>query len=44
MLCQHLVVVGRRDLQMGADLPVGDGIDLQRLHSHLARRGIGIEI
>ena len=44
ILRQHLVIVGRRDLQVCSDLPVGDGIDLQRLKRRDTGLVIGVEI
>ena len=44
ILLQHLVIVGRRNFQVGTDLPVGDGIDLQRLQRRDTGLVIGIEI
>ena len=41
---QHLVVVGRRDLQVCADLPMGNGIDLQRFKRRNTGLVIGVEV
>ena len=41
---QHLVIVGCWNLQMCANLPVGNGIDLQRFKRRDTRLVIGVEV
>ena len=41
---QHLVIIGCRDLEVRSDLPVCDGVDLQRLHGIITGLVVSVEI